>query len=378
MFQVSSIDPAQFGGYRGWHGPARYSPYHVPTHHRLNYVSMASRCSPQATVQYPTLPSSIDYGGYATQSSSVDWARAPYVGSYSPYPDDEETSPYTSQPPPYILPNTDPMSTNNGYYVHGHGVRPHPGALWPDSQHCIPQPSSHLSPPAYTVGTEAPQLIQANGSAGNLPSDRILPTPVNARNFMHLPINAMESVPVLTPNQRNPSCWSSDNSTSTEQIQTGVGATGSQEEHSEGANTSYRIQGMTYGQLSLGEGLSTTSLPSSLPLPGNETQTAPTTTTTEELPSQRSSVCTVSRESLKAAPGSPSMRYGYKGPLSGRNSQVRSASGQLSNGTLYCQSQTMVPRRESPSDDCSPDCSSCQTESTRISVTSISNASSGY
>jgi hypothetical protein len=64
--------------------------------------------------------------------------------------------------------------------------------------------------------------------------------------------------------------------------------------------------------------------------------------------------------------------------MTGRSSQMRSTSGQLSNGSLYCRTQPMVTRREPVPEECSPDCSGCPTDSSRGSVVSISNTSSGY
>ncbi|OQV06060.1 Fungal Zn2-Cys6 binuclear cluster domain-containing protein [Cladophialophora immunda] len=376
FLRVSSVDPSQYG-FRAWHGPPRYSPYSLPAHHRLNYVSVPSRCSPQSSLQYHPVPSGIEYGGYTNQSTSVDWGRAQYVGPYSPYPDDEGTSPYTTQPPPYILPNTDPMSTNNAYYIHGHGVRPHPGSLWPETQQYVPQPNAQATSTSYTMPNEAPQSFQTIGAGGSLPSDRILPQPISARSYIPTPASSVD-LPISAVSQRSQSYWNGDSATSVQQMSPQADSNGAQEQHNARENISYRVQDLTYGQMGLGEVLSATSVASGEQLVVNEAQPAVATTApAEHTLSQHSSLSAVSHQSLKSSVEDHAATYGYKGSANGHSSQSMSASNQSFTGPFY--GRAMVPRPESGSDDCSPDCSSCQTtESTRTSITSINNTLSTY
>ncbi|OAP64489.1 hypothetical protein AYL99_00461 [Fonsecaea erecta] len=376
FLRVSSVDPRDYS-FRGWHGPARYSPYSLPTHHRLNYVSVPSRCSPPSNLQYHPVSNAIDYSGYTNQSTSVDWGRAQYVGPYSPYPDEEESSPYNAQPPPYILPNTDPMSTNNAYYVHGQGVRPHPGSLWPDNQQYIPQPNPQVNNTVYTMSNEAPHSFQTIGAGGNPPSDRILPQPINARSYIPTPASSVD-LPISAVSQRNQGYWNGGGATSVQQISAQAESTGVQEQHNARENISYRVQDMTYGQMSLGEVLSASSVASGEQLVVNEApSTAATTATTEDGLSQHSTLGAVSHQSLKSIVEDHAATYGYKGSVNGHSSQPTRASSQSFTGAFY--GRAMVPQQEPGSDGCSPDCSGCQTnESTRTSVTSISNTSSTY
>ena len=272
------------------------------------------------------------------------------------------------------------MSTNNGYYVHTQGDRPHPNSLWPEPQHCIPQPSSQLSNSPYTVSTEAPQPFHSMGAVTGLSSDRILPTPVAARNYTSAQISQVDSVPVSTQDQRNSSCWTNETTTASHQALSQIEGHTIQEPSNGRRNTPYRIQDITYGQMATSEALSSNNNSSGLPLSCNETQLSPQTGTLEEgqqIPI-RSNNRKVSRESLKSSPENTSLTYSYTGSLSGRSSQSRNASGQLSNGSLYLHTQSHVQRREPTSDDCSPDCSQCPSDSTRTSITSVSNTSSGY
>ncbi|KIX07692.1 uncharacterized protein Z518_02346 [Rhinocladiella mackenziei CBS 650.93] len=384
FLRVSSMETGPFG-FRSWQGPPRYSPYSLPSNHRLNYISLSSRCNPQASLQYPSASPNLDFGEYANPNPNIDWARTPYVGSYSPYPDDEVTRPYSAQPPPYILPNTDPMSVGNGYYVHTQGVRPHLEMLWADPQHCMPQPTSQLPNSTFTVTSEAPQSFHTIGLSGNLPSDRILPTPITGRSFIPPPIISMDSIPLSTSNHRYHTYWTSETATSDQQVSAPVDPSASPDQSKETRDTSYTLQDMPYGQMSSGESLSTTAVSSGLPLTINETQPSPnrTITSPEEVQPQAQQtgpglrLRTVSQESLKSTPESTPMTYGYKGSVSGRISRLRNATGRLSSGSLYGRTQ-MAPRRNPTSDDYSHECSSYQTDSNRASVAPISNVSSGY
>ncbi|KAK5302331.1 hypothetical protein LTR14_000580, partial [Exophiala xenobiotica] len=379
FLRVASMDAGSFG-FRGWHSPHRYSPYSLPSNHRLNYVPLSSRYNPQNSVQYPAVHPGIDYAGYATPSPSVDWARTSYVGSYSPYPDDEETSPYSAHPPPYILPNTDPMSTANGYYVHAQNVRPHPGALWTEQQHCISQQGSHLPTSAYSIVAEPPQSYHATGVAGNLPSDRILPTPVTARSISSTQPSSLDCIPNSVSTPRSSAYWPSDSATSAQHVPAQVDSNAGQEQSDERRCAAYSIQDMTYNHLTMGDGLPTTSVPAGLRLNVDEAHASPATvhtgggnTQAQHCDSRKSS-----HESPQANQDNTSIAYGYTGLMTGRSSQMRSTSGQLSKGSSYCRTQPMVTRREPVPEECSPDCSGCPTDSSRGSVVSISNTSSGY
>ncbi|KAJ9616372.1 hypothetical protein H2200_000090 [Cladophialophora chaetospira] len=337
---------------------------------------MPSRCAPQSTLQYHTLPSNVDYNTYTHQSTGVDW-RPPYVahvGPYSPYPDDEESSPLITQPPSYMLPNTDPMSANNTYYMHGHGVRPHPSSLWSEPQQYVPQPASQLTGFPYTMAQEAPQSFQTIGTAANMLSDRTLPQPVAARSYMPTPASSID-IPVSASTQRTPSYWHSDTGTSVNQLPTPVEVSPTQEQASERSVLPYRIQDMTYGQPSFSEGISVTSASPGTYLVMNEPQPPSGVASTGNV-STRTSLSMLTSENHKPSTESSSVTFNYPNSLNGRIPQMRSSSSQLRPGPLYCQT-ALPPHREAGSDDCSPDCTSSQTESTRTSFTSMTSTSAG-
>ncbi|ETI19913.1 hypothetical protein G647_08928 [Cladophialophora carrionii CBS 160.54] len=339
-------------------------------------MSMPSRCSPPSTLQYHSLPSSVEYSPYTHQATSVDW-RPPFVGHinpYSPYPDDEESSPLVTQPPSYMLPNTDPMATTSTFYMHGHGVRPHPSSLWPEPQPYVSQPISLLTGIPYTMPHESSQSFQTIGTAGSLPSDRILPQPITARSYIPTPASSID-IPVSTPGQRTHNLWHNDTGTPVPQLPTPAEVNSRQEQNTGRESIPYRLQDMTYGQTNLNEGLSGTPASTGNYLAINEARPSTTTTPREDATSQQSSLCLAVPGSQRPNAETSDVAYNYSS-LGSHISQLGGASGELRPGALYCQT-TMLTRREAGSDDCSPDCTSCQTESTRTSFTSMTSTSSG-
>ncbi|KAJ9632895.1 hypothetical protein H2204_007463 [Knufia peltigerae] len=375
---VSSADVGSFS-LRGWHSPLRYSPYSVPSSHRPEYVPSSSRYTQQTSVTYPTVHSNIEYAPYGTSNPGVDWTKAPYIGTYSPYPDDEERSPYTSHPPPYILPNTDPMSSASGYYVHTQNVRPHPGTLWSEQQNCLPQQNTSLSlsNPAFTVVSEPQQSYAATVALGSLSSDRILPTPFSARGTSSTHGSSLDSVPNSASTQRSSIYWSPDSVASTQHLPSQVDSDASQEHLDDRRNASYSLHDMSYSHMALGDSLSTDILPIGLSLTADVPHTSPPVVSAEGLQAHQSRM-QASRESPKSHSDNTSVTYGYTALMTGRSSQVRTTSSQLSNGALYCRSQPLVTRPESVPEGCSPDSSGCPMDSTRGSIATISNVSSGY
>lgn len=339
-------------------------------------MAVPSRCAPQSTLQYHHLPSSVEYSPYPHQSTSVDW-RPPYAGHagpYSPYPDDDESSPLLSQPPSYMLPNTDPMSANNTYYMHGVGVRPQPSSLWSEPQQYISQTTTQPTGLPYTMPHDTSQSFQTMGPIGALASDRILPQPITARSYMPAPASSID-IHMPTPSQRTHSYWHSDTGTSVHQLPTPVEASPSQEHGSERASLPYRIQDMRYGQVNLGEGLSGTTASSSSYLAMTDPQPS-TAVSSLGGSSSQSILGLITSENQKHNTEGTAATYSYPSSLSGRTPPVRSASNHLRPGPLYCQTTTL-PRRDLGSDDYSPECTSCQTESTRTSFTSIMSTSAG-
>jgi hypothetical protein len=344
----------------------------------MTYIPVTPRYNTPTAIQCPTVPSNVEYGSYAGSAQNIDWTRASYVAQYPSYGEEEDTSAYSSHPPPYILPHTDPMTTRNGYYVNPNGVRPQPGAIWPDHQQVLIQQSSNLSTTPYAQSTEAPQPFQSIGVATNLPSDRILPDPIRAPNYLAAAQPTTDTLTVPNQSQRSPGCWNNGAPTSIAHVNSQVEMDASRVQSSEQRNPPYRLQELAYGHLALNEALSSTPISNGLSTGIVEPQPTAPGLTTEDHHCQPPSQRTVSQDSLRSASEGPSVSYGYTSAMSGRASQLRSTSGQVSAGLLYCRTQPVVSRRESGSDDCSPDCASCPTDSTRSSITSMSNASSGY
>jgi hypothetical protein len=363
---------------RAWHQPTRYSPYSLPSQHRLYGLSTASRYSPQSGLQYHAVPSNFDYNPYATHNASVDWTRHAYqghvghVGPYSPYPDDEESSPYTTQPPSFILPNTDPMSTNS-YHMHSYPVRPQPSTFWPEAQQNMPQPNTQLTSSAYNLTSELSHAYQ-----GGMTADRTLPHPYAARTYMHTPASSID-IPVSTPGRRDQSYWNAEASSVVQQLPTPVeGPT--QEQISERMCLPYQATELSYGQLAMSEQQPTTTVATRTYYPTTDTQSAITSgsISTEHtvMPQQLSPSVVATERHARSRNSSAGMVYNCP-PATSLGPQLRSASGQMAAGPLYCRT-TMLPGSDASSDECSPDCSSCKTtESTRTASTSASSTSAG-
>jgi hypothetical protein len=372
--QVQSFVASQIG-YRDNYASHRYSPYPLPSHHRTSYMPMPSRAGPPSTLQYHALPGSVEYNPYTHQSTTVDWRQtySPAVGPYSPYPEDEDSSPYTAQPPSYMLPNTDPMSTTSSYYMHGHGVRPHPGTLWSETPQYLAQPASQLAGIPYSMPSETSQPFQLLGAGLNLTSDRLLPQPITTRSYMPTPAPSID-VPIPTAGGRHHNYWGSETTETAQQLPTPMEPSSNQAQALSRESIPYRLQDLPYGQTAVGERVAANSLPSSSYLSSNEPQSVSRTATADEAPAHQTGLDISAPQPQKSNTDGASISYNYLNSLS--SSQLQNGSLHLRPGPLFCQTE-MLPRRSSGtgSEECSPDCTSSQTESTRTSLTSMTSTS---
>jgi len=270
------------------------------------------------------------------------------------------------------------MTARNTYYVNSNGVRPQPGAVWSDQQQTLIQQNTILPTTPYAQTTVAPQSFQPVGTATNPPSDRTLPDPIRAPNYLAAASSTMDNLTVTSQGQRNATCWGNGASTSAVSMSPQVDMAVSRAQPSEQRNTSYRLQELAYGQLVLNEALASTPISEGLPTGMIEPEPSALGSASEDHQSQPPSQRTVSQESLSSGSEGSSVSYGYTSAIAGRTSQLRGTSSHVSAGLLYCRTQPTVSQRESGSEGCSPDCGSCPTDSTRSSITSMSNASSGY
>ena len=235
----------------------RYSPYPHYSH-RVTYMPMAPRYNPSNPVQYPTVPSNVDYGTFTGSSNNVDWTRSSYVQQYPTYGEVEDTGPYPSQaPPPYILPNTDPMSTTNAYYVNAQGIRPQPATVWSEHQQTLPQQSSHLPVSAYAVSTETAQPFHSLSAATCLPPDRILPHPARGSNYIAAATPSLDTLAIASQNQRSSYCWNNEAVASGQQLPTHLDVGGARDQSGERKPSSYRIQDLPYSHMTMSDALST-------------------------------------------------------------------------------------------------------------------------
>jgi hypothetical protein len=378
--------------------PMRYHPYSYSSSCRYPFAPSSSSYSPGHST-YQSAQNGVDYSSYGGPSQCGSWTRSnSYASPYSPY-ESESTSPYSSQPPSYMLPNTDPMTNGNPYLVNPYSTKSHANQMWAEQPSSTnqSQSASQFMAASYSLPS-SDSLITYNNSASTslkadlpyqavsnqqpiaLNGDRTLPTPA-ARTYTSSTVSTLESLPMSALSHRSSigSGWQTEISSNSSHISSHTScssAGGSQDFGADRPITHRDSQDLTYSYIGYGNSPQST-LPSSglSTVVNNNTQSsqAPLPMVSAELGSQRCR--TVSNETSHESPGGVSSSYGYTGATVTRSSQTRTASGQLSNGETYTRANPSLTRRESAAEDFVADCSGCQPSSNRASIASINNMS---
>ena len=390
----------------------RYQPYPSYTSpYRTCYASSPSSYSPSAHSTYQNMQSGVEYNSYSNQPQNLSWSRSnSYSTAYSPY-DAETTSPYTSQPPSFILPNTDPMGNGNPYLVNPYNNKSQSSQGWSEqpasathsqstsqimaagyalpssdalmSYHSTQSPAnttlkSDHTLPYQTLNTQQPPMLT---------SDRTLPNP-STRHYGHPTVSTidrstLDSLPMSAVSHRSSLGsslgWQTDTASSSSHISSQTSCSsigGSQDFGSERAPIHRQSQDLGYGYLGYANSPPCTLPSNSLSIMASDNQQPQSSlsTVTPELGPQRCR--TVSSDGQHESPsGTAPSSYGYTGVTGNRTSQTRTASGQLSNGATYTRAQPGITRRDAVPDECAADCSGCQSGSNRASIASINNLS---
>lgn len=392
--------------------PIRYSPYPYPSPCRYNNTTSQSAYSPPAPSTYSNMQNNVEYNPYSGPTQGVSWSRSgSYSSTYSPY-EAETTSPYTTQPPSFILPNNDPMTNANPYLVSSYTTKTQPTQGWVDQAVSMPHsqsnhqimavgyamPSSDSLMTYHNTQTPAnstfkgdqvmPYPTLASQQPSALTNDRTLPTP-GIRNYSSSAhtVSTLDSLPLSALSHRSSLGWQTDASSSSSHIssQTSCSSAGSSQDfsatdrtpalHRDPQDLSYStyLGYTTSPQPTLqANALSTiindTQQPSQPLLPAN---------ITSDMTSQRCG--TISQESSTSShhhhhqdspSATASSSYGYTGASVTRNSQSRGGgAGQLSNGTTYTRAQpshnvggaVTRSREAGGAEECNAnDCSGCQ------------------
>ena len=392
--------------------PLRYQPY--PSYnspYRSCYASSPSSSSPSVHSTYQNVQPGVDYGSYGAPSHNLSWSRSnSYSSAYSPY-ETEATSPYTSQPPSFILPNTDPMSNGNPYLVYPYSTKSHSSPSWQEQPaSAIPsQAASQVMAAGYALPS-SDALMAYNGTHNTanttlrtdqslpyqtlgtqqppaLSSDRTLPNP-SGRSYLPSGIasvdrSTLDGLPLSTLSHRSSLGsslgWQTDTASSSSHLssQTSCSSNGCSQDFGTGRGPGHR-DSTDLGYNYLGY--------SNSPQPSHPTDTLGTiisdghaaqpllSSAGPEIGSQRCR--TISNEGQHDSPSATaSSTYGYTGVTVAQTSKIRTASGQLSNGTTYAQARPSISRKEAGTERCTADCTGYQTGSSRASIASINNLS---
>ena len=340
--------------------------------------------------------SGVDYNYNTPQT--VAWSRP---GSYStqyPY-ESESTSPYSSQPPSFMLPSTDPMGNGNPYLVNPYGGKSQPAPNWSDQTSGLPstQSASQVISAGYALpSSEAlmsfqspqgpaisnlraeqalPYQTLSNQQPSTLSSDRTLPNPYtryssSSMNSTERP--NMENAPLSAGSHRTSVGslgWQTDASSSASSgvsSQTSCSSVGgSQDYGTERPMIQRESQDLGYSYIGYGSNQETPLLN----MGDNQSSQLQVSDINTALASQR--YRTLPDESSHHSPSNTSSTYGYTGATVTRNGQTRTTSGSLSNGVAYTRAQSSITRREPQ--ECGTDCADCQSGSSRASIASINN-----
>ena len=382
-----------------WHHSNRWQPYGHSSSYRHSYAASHPSYSPQSHATYQGLRGGIDFSPCSQTSQHAPWTRGSY-STYSPY-DSESTSPYSSQPPSFMLPDTNPMTQGNSYLVNPYMSKPQSSQVWPESAASVSlHPPSQLSTSMYpeqaclvyntgsaygsslAKGEQAmPYPPTASGAGLAHPmNERTLPTP-GGRVYSLGTAAAHEAQPTSAYSHRSSIGWSADGSSNSSHIssQTSVSSGSiSHDYHADGNRTDHGSQDLSFNLL--GFAGSPQALSSSHPLAMHTNDNAISHTqlpsAIAELGTQRCRTVIEEEDRAHESPSTLAPAYGYAVAPMSRNHQPRGPSGQLSNGSTYTRAhQSTLSHRDSGTDECGPECSSYQPVDNRASIASINNVS---
>ena len=401
----------------GYSMPMRYQPYpSYSSPYRGHYSSSPSSYSPSTSSTYQNMQSGIDYGSYSGSSHGLPFSRPnSYSNAFSPY-DAETTSQYASQPPSFILPNTDPAGNTNPYLMNSYGNKSQSSQAWSEqpTSASLAQSVSQIMAAGYALPSSEALMAYQGGQTPTsdglkfdqslpyqslssqqppmLSSDRTLPNP-SARNYgapaiSSLDRSPLDSIPLSAVSHRSSLGsslgWQTDTASSSSQIscQTSCSSVGGSQDYGTDRGPMHRdSQDLSYGYMGYSNSPHTTLPPNTLSSITNDThsnQSSLSVINDGDPSSQRCRTISSEGHHNDSPSATASSSYGYTGATVARTSQTRTASGQLSNGATYTRAQPSITRRENAvgAEDCTGvDCSGCQTGSNRASIASINNLS---
>ena len=382
-----------------WHHSNRWQPYGHSSSYRQSYAASHPSYSPQSHASYQGLQTGIDFSPYSQTSQHGPWTRSSY-STYSPY-ESENTSPYSSQPPSFMLPDTNPMTQGNSYLINPYMSKPQSSQVWSETAAPVSsRPAGQLSTSMYSdqtcsayntgsaYGTSLARSEQAmhysSAASGvgitHTMNDRTLPTP-GSRGYSIGTAVVQEAQPTSAYSHRSSIGWSTDGSSNSSHIssQTSIssGSIG-QDYQADGNRTDRTSQDLGFNMLGFAgspQVVSSTE-PMAIGTSDSALSHAQLPSAITELGSQRCRTVTQEDDQAHGSPNISTSAYGYAAAPMPRAHQHRSPSGQLSNGTTYTRAQqSTLSHRDTSADDCGPECSSYQPTDNRASIASINNVS---
>ena len=383
-----------------WHHSNRWQPYGHSSPYRQSYAASHPSYSPQGHATYHGLQNPIDFSPYSQPSQHAPWTRGPY-STYSPY-EGESTSPYSSQPPSFMLPDTNPMTQGNSYLINSYLSKPQSSQVWSEtavsaSPHPDNQVPTSLYPEqtcsVYNTSSAYGNSLARNEQALHYPAvtssvgiphamnDRTLPTP-GGRGYSIGTAAAHEAQPTSAYSHRSSIGWSTDGSTNSSHISSqssiSSGSISQDFSHGEAIRTDRHPQDLGFNLLGFAGSPQAVSTSNPLAVGTSDTTTshAQLPSTITELGTQRCHTVTQEEDQAHESPCTSAPTYAYTGAPMARSHRSRNLSGQSSSGATYTRAhQSTLPPRESTTEECRPECPSYRPADNRASVASINNVS---
>lgn len=213
-----------------WYGNGRWQPYAHPSTCRQS-SSAASPSYTQLTQTDHGLHGGVEYSTYQQAPQHLSWPRTNSYSSFSPY-EGGPTSSYSSHPPDYMLPDTNPMAQSNSYLEYSCSNKPHQIHSWNDQpiqmnpHHATQLPPSIYQDQATSCGEggrfvtgplrneQALQFPLSLSTAGSsIMTDRTLPNP-GTRSWNGAMASSYDGQPTSAVSHRSSITWPGTESSS--------------------------------------------------------------------------------------------------------------------------------------------------------------------
>lgn len=384
-----------------WHGGERWQPYAHPSAYRQNYPTSNSAYG-QPIQACQGLHAAMECSPYQPTPSQSSWSRANSYSSYSPY-ESEATGSYSTQPPDYMLPDTNPMTQHNTYLGYSHSHKPHSAYVWSEQPiQVAPQSAAQLTPSAYpdpvllsgssasyvsgpTRNDHFPPLL--NTTAGSLITDRTLPNP-STKAYSAATALSYDAHPTSAVSQRSSVTWSgTEASSSSSQVSSHTSVSSgsadvSQEYIAEHRQVHRGSQDLGLQNLAYATGPQAPASSDTIPISNADTSVRQHHVSSSMTEPGIHRCRTVSQDDIRAliaANTSPPSHSYANGPAFPRSHATADSSTAPSNDLAYARAQyDSAVQRDNPSNAYEHGSNSYRPSGIRASVTSINSGSGSH